>query len=91
MFVHQSWDSSVGIETGYGLDDLGSIAGRGKSLSLLHSVQTNSGAHPASYPMGTGGVLLGDKVAGCEADHSPPTNAEVQNGGAIPPLLHTPS
>jgi hypothetical protein len=22
---------------------------------LLHSVQTGSGAHPASYPMGTGG------------------------------------
>jgi hypothetical protein len=25
-----------------------------RHFSLLHSVQTGSGAHPASYPMGTG-------------------------------------
>jgi hypothetical protein len=25
----------------------------------------------------------------CEADHSPPSAAEVKNDGAIPPLLHT--
>jgi hypothetical protein len=27
-------------------------------------VQTGSGAHPASYPMGTGGSFSGDKAAG---------------------------
>jgi hypothetical protein len=26
-----------------------------KGFSLLYSIQTSSGAHPASYPMGTGG------------------------------------
>jgi hypothetical protein len=26
-----------------------------------------------------------------EADHSPPSSAEVKNGGAIPPLSHPPS
>jgi hypothetical protein len=26
-----------------------------RNVSLLHSVQTSSGAHPASYPMGMGG------------------------------------
>jgi hypothetical protein len=26
---------------------------------LLHAVQTGSGAHPVSYPMGTGGSFLG--------------------------------
>jgi hypothetical protein len=25
---------------------------------------------------------------GCLADHSPPSSAEVKNGGAIPPLPH---
>jgi len=29
-----------------------------------YRVQTGSGAHPASYPMGTGGSFLGGKVAG---------------------------
>jgi hypothetical protein len=31
---------------------------------LLHSVQTDSGAHQASYPMGTGGSFPGGKAAG---------------------------
>jgi hypothetical protein len=29
------------------------------------------------------------KRQGCEADHSPPSSAEVKNGGAIPPLPDT--
>jgi hypothetical protein len=33
----------------------------------------------------------GVKWQGREADHSPPSNAEVKNGGAIPPLPHMPS
>jgi hypothetical protein len=31
--------------------------------SLLHVIQTSSGAHPASYPMGTGGCFHGGKAA----------------------------
>jgi hypothetical protein len=35
-------------------------------------VQTGSGAHPASYPMGTGGQFPGGKARpGRDADHSP--------------------
>jgi hypothetical protein len=30
-----------------------------QEFSLLHSVQTDSGADPASYPMGTGGEAAG--------------------------------
>jgi hypothetical protein len=49
----RSRDSSVGIVLGYGLDDRGvrvlAVAG---NFSLDHRVQTSSGAHPASYPMG---------------------------------------
>jgi hypothetical protein len=38
--------------------------------------------------MGTGALLPGIKRPGLEADHSPPSTAEVKNGGAIPPLLN---
>jgi hypothetical protein len=34
-----------------------------RDFSLLHSVQTGSGAHPASYPMGTGGYFPEGKAA----------------------------
>jgi hypothetical protein len=33
-----------------------------------------------------GAILLEVKQVGREADHSPPSSAEVKNGGAIPPL-----
>jgi hypothetical protein len=38
-----------------------------------------SGAHPASYPIGTGGRALsqGVKQQACRADHSPPSSAEI--------------
>jgi hypothetical protein len=59
-------DSSVGIATGYGLDDRGSRvrfpAGAG-NFSLHQRVQNGSGTHPASYPMGTGGSFPGGKAA----------------------------
>jgi hypothetical protein len=51
---------------GYGLDDWGSRvrfpAGVG-NFSLYHRVQNGSGAHPASYPMGTRGSYPGGKAA----------------------------
>jgi hypothetical protein len=56
--------SKAGIATGYGLDGWGWIPGRGKRFYLLYSVQTGSGAHPASYPRGTEGCFPGGKVAG---------------------------
>jgi hypothetical protein len=49
------------------------------NFSLHHRVQNGSGAHPASYPMGTGDLSLGVKWPVCEADHSPPSSAEVKN------------
>jgi hypothetical protein len=49
-----------------GLDDRGSrvqfLAGAG-NFSLHHRVQNGSGAHPASYPMGTRGCFPGGKAA----------------------------
>jgi hypothetical protein len=38
-------------------------AGAG-NFSLHHRVQTGSGAHSASYPMGTNGSFPGSKAAG---------------------------
>jgi hypothetical protein len=68
------------------LDDLGSIPGRGKKLSVLHSVQTGSAAHSGSYPRGRVGFSPGGNRPGREADHLRSSNAEVENGGAVSPL-----
>jgi hypothetical protein len=76
-------DRSVGIATGYWLDDQVSILGRVKTFSLFHNVQTGSG----SYPMGTGGDLQGGKGPGREADDSPLSSFQVKS---IPPHLLTP-
>jgi hypothetical protein len=77
----ESRDNSVGIALGCGLDDLGSRvrfpAGAG-NFSLHHRVQNGSGAHTASYPMGTMDYFPGVKRPGPEADHSPPSSAEVK-------------
>jgi hypothetical protein len=71
-------DSSVGIATGYGLDDQGSSSpGRVKNFSHLHIIQTGSGVHP-TYKMGTESSFREVKRQGREADHSPPTSAEVK-------------
>jgi hypothetical protein len=54
-------DTSVAVATGYSLNGKESIP-RGR-FSLHYSVLTGYGAHPAFYPMGTKGNLLGDKAA----------------------------
>jgi hypothetical protein len=68
--VTQSVESrgiSVGIALGYGLDDRGSRvlfpAGAG-NFSLHQRVHNGSGAHPASYPLGTRVCSPGGKAAG---------------------------
>jgi hypothetical protein len=39
-------------------------SGQGKDFSFLPCIWTGSGDHPASYPVGTGDVFSGGKVAG---------------------------
>jgi hypothetical protein len=75
--------SSVRIVSGYGMDDraiaVRSPAGA-KDFSSSLCVQTGSEAHPASCTMGTGGTFPGGKARpGRDADHSPPSSAEVVN------------
>jgi hypothetical protein len=60
-----------------------------ENFPLRHRIHTGSEAHPASCPMGTGGSFSGGKAAGREADHSPPSNAEVTEFVEI--YLHSPN
>jgi hypothetical protein len=75
--------SSGSIVSDYGLDDR-AIEVRSpavaKDFSCSLCVQTGSEAHPASCTMGTGGSFPGGKaLPGRDADHSPPSSAEVKN------------
>jgi hypothetical protein len=67
LLKYNSRNSSVGTATNYGLDDrMNGVripAGAG-DFSLRHRVQTGSGAHQVSYPVGTGGSFPGGKAAG---------------------------
>jgi hypothetical protein len=83
MCLNKTYGSSGSIVSDYGLDDqaieVRSPTGA-EDFSSSPCVQTSSGAHPASYSMGTGGSLPGAKARpGCDADHSPPSSAEVKN------------
>jgi hypothetical protein len=60
--LHLDFYSSVSIVSDYGLDDwaieVQSLTGA-EDFSSSPCVQTGSGAHPASYPVGTGGSFPG--------------------------------
>jgi hypothetical protein len=75
--------SSVSIVSGYGLDDRAievRSPAEAKDFSSSLYVQTGSGAHPSSCTMGTGGPFPGGKARpGRDADHSPPSSAEIVN------------
>jgi hypothetical protein len=48
-----------------------------EDFSCSPCIQTSSEAHPASYPMGTGGPFSGEKARpGRDADHSPPSSGQ---------------
>jgi hypothetical protein len=81
--MYRSRGSSVSIVSDYGLDDraieVRSSAGT-KDFSFNLCVQTGSEAHSASCTMGTGGSFPRGKARpGRDADHSPPSSAEVKN------------
>jgi hypothetical protein len=82
----RSRDSSVGIATGYGLDGRGSIIGRGKIF--LFSTVTSTALEPTHPPIQCVPEALSPGVKRPGRDHSPPSSAEVKNGGAMPPFPH---
>jgi hypothetical protein len=81
--IHGSQGSSVSIVSGYGLHgwaiEVRSPAEQEDFSSIL-CVHTSSGAHPASYTVGTGCPFPGAKARpGRDADLSPLSSAEVVN------------
>jgi hypothetical protein len=83
-------NSSVGIATGYRLDDRGSISGKGV---FFFSVASRLGVGP-TQPLTQcvpGAFSPEAKFPERETDHSPLSSAEVKNGGALTPHPHTSS
>jgi hypothetical protein len=61
-----------------------------RDFSLLQSVKMALGS--TQPPIQSAEPLfMGVNWPGCEAHHSPPSNAEDKNGGATSPLRHTSS
>jgi hypothetical protein len=90
----RSRDSVVGVATGYGLDDrrLGVRVPVGSRFSLLHVVQTDSGAHRTFYPMGTEGLFpRGQSGRGVKLTTRLQLVPRSSKCGSIHPLPHTPS
>jgi hypothetical protein len=86
--VARSLGSSIGVAIGYELDGRSSIAGR---CERLVSAPNRPALEPTQPPIQRELAALspGVKRPGREADQSPPSSAEVKNGGAIPSLPHT--
>jgi hypothetical protein len=82
-------DISGGIATGWTAGIR--FAAVERDFSLLHGVQTGSGATQPPSQWAPGALSSGVKWPACEAVHSPPSSAEIMNGGAITPLPHTSS
>ena len=80
------WDSSVGIETCYGLDGPGIKSRWGSRFSA--AIQTGPGAHPTSYTMRTR-PFPELKRSGRGADHSLPSSAGVKE--RVKPYIYSPS
>jgi hypothetical protein len=66
--------SSGTIVPDYGLDDRGSIPDKGRGFFFWPLRPDRLWGPTTSYPMGTGGKAR----PGREADHSPPSSAEVK-------------
>jgi hypothetical protein len=63
LFLISQGSSVVQCGIRAGWSEIQVPAGNG-NFFLYHCVQTGSGAHPASYPMGNSGSFLGGKAAG---------------------------
>jgi hypothetical protein len=50
------------LATGWTTEGLKFESRHGQQFCPLHVVQTGSGAHPASYPIGTGGKAVGARI-----------------------------
>jgi hypothetical protein len=63
FFSTTTGSGAGGTALSYGLDDRRLESRQGFGIfSLHHRIQTGSGVHPASYPMGTKGYFSGSKA-----------------------------
>jgi hypothetical protein len=87
-----SWDSTVGTAIGYGLDDQG-VSVRIPVGSNMFSVACRPALGPNQPPNQwvLGALSPGVKRPGHEADHSPPTSAEVKKTWIYTTTPHTSS
>jgi hypothetical protein len=76
-------DSSVGAKTVYGLDGSGLIPGSARFLSSPQRL----GPTQSPIQWVTEALSPGLKRQWRETDHSPPSSAEIKNGGSIPPHI----
>jgi hypothetical protein len=82
--------AQAGQWLGYGLGDRGSILGRGNDSMFLLAIASRPALRPTQPPIQwvPGALSLGVKRPGCEADHSPPSNAEIKE--CVELYLHSP-
>jgi hypothetical protein len=85
-----SRDSSVGIATGYGMDDGGFESRQGLGI-FLFATASRPALGPTQPPIQSvpGTLSLGVKRPGHEADLSPPSSAEVKECAEL--YLHSPN
>jgi hypothetical protein len=85
-----SRNSSIDIATDYGLDGRGSIPSRDKGIFFYYTASKQA-LGPTQTPIQwiRETITPGIKQPGREADQSPPSSAQVKNGGAIPALPRT--
>jgi hypothetical protein len=86
--IVRSLNSSLSTAVGYVIDRRGSTPGR--SQIFLFSTVSRPALGPTQPPFRWVPRAISPRVKrlGREADHSPPSSAEVNNDGAIPPLPH---
>jgi hypothetical protein len=82
-----SWDSSVGIAVGYGTDGQRSIPLKVKIFLFFTASRQALGPNQPPLQWVPGALLPGIKRPVCEANHSPPSIAEIKSGGVY---LHFP-
>jgi hypothetical protein len=70
----------------YRLDDCGLIPKRGKRFFSSHRIQIDFWPTQPPIQWVLGAFSSGVKWLGYKDGHSPPSNVEVKNGGAILPL-----
>jgi hypothetical protein len=88
MTQHEHRFSLIGLQA----ERSGFDSRQGEEI-FLFSTASRPALGPTQPPIQwvPGGLSVGVKRLGREADHSHPSSAEVKNGGAIPPLLHVSS